>query len=122
MTGKNSIKYHYERKKIFTITKRWKILLMQVTCTQKKVVKILRYFNLHVQGDTLLLADVFYNFRNMCLEIYRLASAHFIYAPGLAWQTALKKTKLKLLLLTDIDILLILEDAIKGRICYPIYR
>ena len=95
---------------------------MQVTCTQKKVVKILRYFNLYVQGDTLLLADVFYNFRNMCLEIYWLAPAHFISAPGLAWQTALKKTKLKLLLLTDIDILLILEDAIKGRICYAIYR
>ena len=47
----------------------------------------------YVQSDTLLLADVFENFRNTCLEIYELDSARFLTAPGLAWQAALKKTK-----------------------------
>ena len=39
----------------------------------------------------------------MCLEIYELDPAKFLSAPGLAWQAALKKTKVKLDLLTDID-------------------
>ena len=41
--------------------------------------------NLYVQGDTLLSADVFENFRNMCLEIYELDPGKFFSAPGLAW-------------------------------------
>ena len=43
------------------------------------------YHDLYVQSDTLLLADVFENFRNKCIEIYEADSAHFLYAPGLAW-------------------------------------
>ena len=50
----------------------------------------------------------------MCLEIYKLDSSKFISVPGLTWQTALKKTKVKLDLLTDIDMLLIVEIGIKG--------
>ena len=45
--------------------------------------------NLYVQSDTLLLADVSENFRNECIEVYKLGSAHFLSAPGLAWQAAL---------------------------------
>ena len=52
--------------------------------------------DLYFQGVTVLLADVFQNFRNMSLEIYELALAKFISDPGLAWQRALKKTKVKL--------------------------
>ena len=44
----------------------------------------------------MLLADVFENFRNMCLEIYKFDPAKFLSAPGLAWQAVLKKTKVKL--------------------------
>ena len=51
------------------------------------------YHDLYVQSDTLLLADVFENFRNMWLEIYELDPAKKISAPGLAWETALKKLK-----------------------------
>ena len=58
---------------------------------------------MHVQSDTLLLADVFENFRNMCLKIYELDSAKFLSGPGLAWQAVLKRTKVKLDLLTDIN-------------------
>ena len=43
------------------------------------------YHDLYVQSDTLLLADVFENFRNMCIKVYELDPAHFLSAPGLAW-------------------------------------
>ena len=49
------------------------------------------YHDLYVQSDTLLLADVFENFRNKCLEIYELDPIYFVYAARLAWQACLKK-------------------------------
>ena len=67
------------------------------------------YLELYVQSDTLWLADVFENFRDKCIEIYELDPAHFLSAPGLAWQACLKKTKVKLELLTDIDVPLMVE-------------
>ena len=54
------------------------------------------YHDLYVQSDSLLLEDVFENFRNTCLEIYELDPAYFESAPRLAWQACLKKTKVKL--------------------------
>ena len=48
------------------------------------------YYDFYVQNDTLLLADVFENFRNKFIEIYELDPAHFLSAPGLAWQVCLK--------------------------------
>ena len=47
--------------------------------------------DLYVQSDTKLLADVFENFRDKCIEMYKLDPAHFLSAPGLAWQVCLKK-------------------------------
>ena len=44
------------------------------------------YHNLYVQSDPLLLANVFDNFRNMCIKVYELDPVHFLSAPGLAWQ------------------------------------
>ena len=75
-----------------------------------------------VQSDTLLLADVFENFRSKCIEIYELDPAHFLSAPGLAWQACLKKTGVKLEFLTDIGILLMVEKGIRGGICHAIHR
>ena len=60
------------------------------------------YHDLYVQSDTLLLADVFEFFRNKCIEIYELDPAHFLSAPGLAWQACLKKIEVKLELLTNV--------------------
>ena len=80
------------------------------------------YHDLYVQSDTLLLADIFQKFRNMCIEIYELDSAKFLSSPGLAWQAALKKTKVKLDLLTNIDMLFMVEKGIRGRMCHSIYR
>ena len=71
------------------------------------------YHDLNVQRDTLLLADVFENFRNMCIKIYELDPAEFLSAPGLAWQAALKKTEVKLDLLADINMLLMVEKSIR---------
>ena len=59
------------------------------------------YHDLYVPSDTLLLADVFENFRNKCIEIYELDPANLLSALGLAWQACLKKTEVKLELLTD---------------------
>ena len=84
--------------------------------------KLGEYNDLYVQSNKLLLADVFENFRNTCLKISKLDPAKFISAPGLAWQAALKKTQLKLDLLTDIDMLLMVEKVIRGGICHSIYR
>ena len=50
-----------------------------------KLKKLGDYHGLYVQSDTLLLADVFENFRNKCIEIYELDPTHFLSAPGLAW-------------------------------------
>ena len=80
------------------------------------------FHDLYVQSDTLLLADIFENFRNMCIKVYELDPAHFLSAPGLAWQTCLKKTEVKLELLTDVDMLLMVEKGIRGGICHRIYR
>ena len=80
------------------------------------------YHDLYVQSDTLLLADVFENFRNKCLEVYELDPAHFLSLPGLAWQACLKKTGIELELLTDYDMLLMVEEGIRGTICHSIHR
>ena len=68
------------------------------------------YHDLHVKRDTLLLADVFENFRDMCIKVYELEPAHFVSLPGLAWQACLKKTNIELELLTDYDMLLMVEE------------
>ena len=58
----------------------------------------------------------------MCLEIYELDPSYFYSAPGLAWQACLKKTGVKLELLTDIDMLLMFEKGIRGGMCQATYR
>ena len=80
------------------------------------------YHDLYVQSDTLLLADVFENFRNMCIKVYWIDPAHFLSAPGLAWQASSKKTEVKLELLSDVDMLLMVEKGIRGGICHAIHR
>ena len=77
---------------------------------------------MYVQSDTLSIADAFENFRNMCIKVYELDPAHFLSAPRLAWQACLKKTEVKLELLTNVDMLLMVEKGIRGGICHAIYR
>ena len=69
-----------------------------------------------------MLADVFENFQNMLLELYELDPAHFLTSSGSAWQAIFKKTKVKLDLSTDFDMLLMIEKDIRGGICHAIYQ
>ena len=73
-------------------------------------------------SDTVQLSDVFEAFRAICIEIYELYPTHFLSAPGLAWQACLKKTDVKLELLTDVDMSLMVEKGIRGGICHAILR
>ena len=72
---------------------------------------------MYIQCNKLLLADVFENFSDMCIEIYELDPA-----PGLVWQASLSKTKVELELLTNTDMLLMIEKGIRGGICQAIHR
>ena len=80
------------------------------------------YHDLYVRSDTLLLADIFENFRQSCLKNYELDPAHFVSLPGLAWQACLKKINVELELLTDYDMVLMVEEGIRGGICHAIQR
>ena len=72
------------------------------------------YHDLYVESDVLLLVDVFENFRNQCLKTYDLDPAYFLTLPSLAWQACLKATKIKLRLITNQEMLLLIEQGIKG--------
>ena len=63
-----------------------------------------------------MLADVFEDFSNKCLEIYKLDPIYFVPAPGLAWQPCLKKTGVNLELKKNYDMRLMIEKGIKGGI------
>ena len=58
----------------------------------------------------------------ICLNIYELDLVYFVSAPGLAWKACLKRTEVELQLLTDYDIILIIEKGIRGGICQSTYR
>ena len=62
------------------------------------------------------------DFWNKCIEIYEFPSVHFLSALELAWQACLKKTEVELELLSDIDMLLMVEKVIRGWICHAIRR
>ena len=77
---------------------------------------LLEYHNLYNETDVLLLADVFENFRDLCLKIYGLDPAHYFTAAGLSWDACLKTTNINLELLSDPDMLLMFEKMIRGGI------
>ena len=79
-----------------------------------KMADMTSYHNLYLMSDVLLLADVFENFRDLCLESYHLDPAHFYTSPRLAWEAMLKMTKVKLQLLDDIDMVLMIEKGVRG--------
>ncbi|XP_028417042.1 uncharacterized protein LOC114541307 [Dendronephthya gigantea] len=74
------------------------------------------YHDLYLTSDVLLLADVFKNFRSVCLKAYNLDPCHFYTSPGLAWQACLKMTEVELELLTDPDMYLFIEEGLRGGI------
>ena len=76
---------------------------------------------MYVQSDTLLLADAFENVRNKCIEIYEL-SCSFLICTWISMASLFKKTEVKLELLTNFDMLLMVEKGIRGGICHAIHR
>ena len=105
-----------------------------------KILPLGDYHDVYLATFFLLLADVIETFRNTCLKNYKLDPAHFYTVPGLAWQTLLKTVaeycehekkrkecevcpdEFRLELLTDIDILLMVEKGIGGGITQAVKR
>ena len=80
------------------------------------------YHGLYLKTDMLLLSNVFETFRNTCLKHYNLHPTHFCTSSGLAWKACLKKTGIRLELLTDPDMLLMFEKSIRGGITQAVHR
>ena len=87
-----------------------------------EIKNLVEYYDLHYKINTLFLADVFQNFRNLYLKIYHLYPVKFISATRLECQAALKTSKVKVQLLTDIDMVLMVEKVISRRICHVIHQ
>ena len=80
------------------------------------------YHKLYNLSDILLLADIFENFTSICTNHYGLDPAWYFSAPRLAWDTTLKITKVQLELLSDPDMLLMIESGIRGGIATISHR
>ena len=72
------------------------------------------YHDLYLELDVLLLTDVFENFREICLENYKLDPAWYLTAPGLSWDAMLKVSGIELELLVDPDMLMMFEKGTRG--------
>ena len=80
------------------------------------------YHDLYIQSDAAQLADVFEQFRTLCLKEYELDPAYFCKTLGLAMEACLKRTKVKIELLTDIDMVLMFEKGLRGGISQAIHH
>ena len=87
-----------------------------------KIKNLGEYYDLYAQSDTLLPADVYENSRDECIGKYELDPAHFLSAPGLAWQACLKKTGIRLELSTNNNMLMMVEKGIRGGMCHAIHK
>ena len=75
---------------------------------------LLDYMLLYVKQDAIILCDIFENFRNLCMEYYGLDCSHYMSLPGFSWDAMLKKTGVKLELITDVDMYTFIEENLRG--------
>ena len=80
------------------------------------------YHDLYLRTDVVVLANVFEAYRDTCLKHYKLDPAHFYTSPWLARRTCLKRTGIRLELLTDPDMLLMFERGIRGGITQAVHK
>ena len=80
------------------------------------------YHDLYLRRDVVLLANVFETFRDTHLKHYKVDPAHFYKSPGLSWRACLKRTGIRLELLTDPDMLLMSERGIRGGITQAVRK
>ncbi|GFU00864.1 c2H2-type domain-containing protein, partial [Nephila pilipes] len=74
------------------------------------------YCDLYVKTDVLLLTDLFENFRKICIQTYKLDPCWYFTTPALSWDAMLLKTKVAIELFTDYDMLLFIENGVRGGI------
>jgi hypothetical protein len=72
------------------------------------------YHDIYLKSDVMLLAEVFENFRQTSLSIYRLDPCHYVTTPGIAWDACLRQTKVELELITEMDMYNFVESGIRG--------
>ncbi|KAJ8980867.1 hypothetical protein NQ317_008926 [Molorchus minor] len=72
------------------------------------------YADIYLKSDIFLLADVFENFRRVCLTKYKLDPSHFLTSPSLSWDAMLRHTHIELELLTDVDAVHFFRKGIRG--------
>ena len=77
---------------------------------------LLDYMLLYVKTDSILLCDVFENFRDLCLEYYGLDPCHYFSLPGFGWDAMLKMTEVEIELISDIDMYTFIEQNLRGGI------
>ena len=82
-----------------------------------KIKNLGEYHDLYLQTDVLQLADVFENFRTMCLNYYGLDPCHYYTLPNYAWDAMLKKTKNELEQITDLDMYEMIDSGLRGGMC-----
>ena len=82
-------------------------------CKEFEIKNLGECHDLYIQSDILLLVDVFENFRNMFLKKYEFDPVCFLATPGLSCQAIFKKTKVILDLLTDTNVLLMVEKVLE---------
>ena len=87
-----------------------------------KIKDMREYHDLYVRSDVAQLSDVFENFRSLCLKIYEIDTSYFVSTPGFAFEAMLKCTKVKLELLTDMEMVLMFEKGIRGRLTQVVKR
>ena len=91
-------------------------------CDKYNITNLGEYHDLYLKCDVLLLADVFENFRKTCRSYYDLDPAHYVSAPGLAWDACLKMAKIELELISDIDQYLFVEKGLRGGLSVITHR
>ena len=95
---------------------------MQKVWKKFRIRNLGEYHDLHLRTNVILLANVFEAFRNTCLEHYSLDPVHFYTSPGLAWKACLRKTRVRLELLTNPDMLQMSERGIRGGITQAVHH